>query len=97
MAREILHNALFIAQCLICVWVVVWSIRHRGDFDERLSRGAQVLRWTVVVGGVLLASIPGTTLCPVRGVSLILSAAFLWWPNFAAHVMRVCGRGVRRH
>ena len=62
MAREILHNALFLTQCLVCIWVVFWSIRRRGDFDERLPRGAQVLRWTVVVCGVLVASIPGTKL-----------------------------------
>src|SRR5579859_6652706 len=77
MAHEILHNALFLAQGLICVWVVIWSIRRRGDFDERLSPRAQVLRWTVVVCGVLLASIPWTRIGLLRGVSLILAAAFL--------------------
>ena len=97
MAREIFHNALFLAQCLICIWVVFWSIRRRGGFDEQLSPKAQVLRWTVVVCGVLLASIPGTTLGFLQGVSLILGAAFLWWPNLAAHVMRLCDGGWRRH
>jgi hypothetical protein len=93
MLEQMSANASRLAQAEICVWVVVWSIRRRGEMDEKLDRTTLVVRWAVVCAGWLLASIPGPKFGPARGIAGILGFAFLCWPNFAYYLMRF----LRRH
>lgn len=76
-------NASRLAAAEICIWLVVWSIRHRGELDEKLDVTAKLIRWAVVLGGWLLASIPGGKFGPFRAVAGVLGLLFLCWPNFA--------------
>ena len=73
----------------ICIWLIVWSIRRRGEIDEKLDPTGKLIRWGVVLGGWLLASIPGGRFGPFRAVVGLLGLAFLCWPNLAYHTARL--------
>jgi hypothetical protein len=88
--EETLANARRLAQLEVCIWFAAWSIRRRGELDEKLDRAALALRWVVAVAGWLLASRPGPGY--VRAVALILSLAFLCWPNLAWHTVSLARR-----
>jgi hypothetical protein len=81
-----------LAAAEICIWLVIWSIRRRGEMDEKLDTTAKLIRWAFVVGGWLLASIPGGKFGPFRAVAGVLGLIFLCWPNFAYHVAHLVRR-----
>ena len=92
MFRQMFANAALLGQIGICIWLVVWSIRRRGDMDEKLDRTAKAFRWAVVGAGWILAAVPGGRLGPPRAVAGVLGLAFLCWPNLAYHFVNFLRR-----
>lgn len=69
------------------IWLSVWAIRYKADWDYRLSTTAKMTRWGVVLGAYFLAaSLPGKELGTARVLIGLLGLAFLCWPNFAYHL-----------
>ena len=65
-------------------WISVWAIRHKADWDYKLSPTAKGVRWVVIaVGYLLAASLPGPGF--VRLFFALTALCFLCWPNFAYH------------
>ena len=70
------------------LWLIFWSIRRRGEFDEKLDSYAQGLRWSLVLGSfALLTQFPRFGY--PRATLLLIGLAFLCWPNFAFHLSNV--------
>ena len=92
MAKQFMANAAMLAQIGLCVWVVVYSIRRRGELDRELSPKARVVRWGVVLAGWALASLPGLMPGWLAGTAGLAALAFLWWPNLAYHTTRLIER-----
>jgi hypothetical protein len=89
---QMLSNARRLAEAETCIWLLVWSLRRRADLDERLDRAAHAIRWLIAIGGWILLSIPGPTLGPLRAIAGVMGLAFLCWPNFAYHLLRLLRR-----
>jgi hypothetical protein len=85
--RQFIATAAILAQTGICVWVPLYAIR--GEFDRELSPKARTIRWTVVLVGWVLASLPGPKPNYLAAIAGIAALAFLWWPNFAYHLTRL--------
>jgi hypothetical protein len=90
--EQMLNTAKWLAQGEVCLWFAAWSIRRKGEMDMRLDRAAHWLRWIVVVGGWLLASIPGGKYGAPRAVAGLVGLAFLCWPNIAQHTVGLTRR-----
>jgi hypothetical protein len=89
MARQFMTNAAMLAQIGVCVWVVAFSIRRRGELDRELGAKARALRWTVVLAGWILASLPEPTPHWLAAVAGLAALGFFWWPNLAYHLTRL--------
>ena len=75
----------FLVQKSVGIWLAVWAIRYKADWDYKLSGTAKSVRWGVVgIGYLLAASLPGPA--PMRLVPGLLGICFLCWPNFAYHL-----------
>jgi hypothetical protein len=69
------------------IWLSVWAIRYKADWDYRLSTAAKTVRWGVVLGAYFLAaSLPGKELGTLRVLVGLLGLVFLCWPNFGYHL-----------
>jgi hypothetical protein len=68
------------------IWFISWAIRRRYEIDCQLTRKEQVIRWSVVAAGFVLAFLQGGEFEIVRIVAGVLALAFLAWPNFARSV-----------
>jgi hypothetical protein len=54
----------FLWQKSLGIWLSVWAIRYKADWDYKLSDTAKAVRWGVVgIGYVLAASLPGPGSC----------------------------------
>ena len=81
--EQIWASAGSLAQLGVSIWLPFWVIRRKGEMDEELDRAAQAVRWGLVIGGWLLASVPLGRFSPVRAAAALLGLAFLCWPNLA--------------
>ncbi len=71
----------------IGIWLSVWAIRYKAEWDYKLGETAKWVRWAVVFGMYFLAaSLPGSSLAPVRVIAGFTGLLFLCWPNFAYHL-----------
>jgi hypothetical protein len=77
------------------IWLVVWAIRRKGEFDIELDSTAKTIRWIVVfVSFAIVGQLPGPGgQWALRLLFLNLGLAFLCWPNCAYRVLRIFGRG----
>jgi hypothetical protein len=91
--RQFVSNAMLLAGCAINLWIAIWSVRRRGEFDLKLDRGTRKIRWSIVVAAWILASLPLSRFGPIRVAALFLGVAFLWWPNLAYYLMRLLRGG----
>ena len=67
------------------IWLSVWAIRYKADWDYKLGDAAKAVRWGVVgIGYVLAASLPGPGI--VRVMPGAAGLCFLCWPNLAYHL-----------
>ena len=70
------------------IWLSVWAIRYKAQWDYKLSGTASALRWIVVVTAYsLAASVPGPGF--VRVIFGFIGLGFLCWPNFAYHLSKL--------
>ena len=83
MLGQILNNSSFLFKTSLSIWFAAWAIRYRSEIDEKLDRVAKIVRWSVVVFGYLIASLPGSKLGWVRVVAWFTGLLFLCWPNLA--------------
>ena len=70
----------------VSIWFFFWPFRRKYDLDYKLDRTAQIVRWSIVIGGFVFALAPGPEFKIVRILAGIILAAFLAWPNFAFHL-----------
>jgi Protein of unknown function (DUF3592) len=83
--QTLISRISFLLQKSLGIWLLVWAIRYKADWDFRLSRTAKAVRWGVVGGGYVLgASLPGPGV--VRLVPGFVGICFLCWPNLAYHM-----------
>jgi hypothetical protein len=73
----------------VSIWLLVWSLRSRGELDLELDQTAKRIRWSMVAMGIFIfwASaeiLAGCAWCVLAG--WIWATAFLAWPNFAYHL-----------
>ena len=74
----------FLLQKSLPIWLSVWAIRYKAEWDYKLSRAAKTVRWAVVgVGYILAAGLPGPGV--LRLVPGFVGICFLCWPNLAYH------------
>ncbi len=90
--RQLEANLAYLAQPAIGLWLGIWSLRRRLESDYKLSRTARWIRWTIVLVCWIVASIPLKRIGPIRALGLVIGLAFLWWPNFAFHFLRLVHR-----
>ena|ERR1019366_3143250 len=70
------------------IWLSLWAIRYKAQWDYKLSATARALRWIVVlIAYSLAASLPGPGF--VRVIFGFIGLGFLCWPNFAYHVSKL--------
>lgn len=87
-----LSGALAIAGKSFGIWFVAWAIRRKGEFDYRLDRITQLLRWVIVaVSFAVVTNFPKPSV--PRAIALTVGLAFLAWPNFAYHLRNFFRRG----
>jgi hypothetical protein len=83
--QTLVSNVSFLFQKSVGIWLSLWAIRYKADWDYQLSGTAKVVRWGVVgIGYTLAAALPGPAL--VRLVPGILGMCFLCWPNLGYHL-----------
>jgi len=79
---------------MVSVWVMLWGIRRKGEFDYQLDEDAKRVRWLIVVSSMafsyLSAVVLDSTWCVLGG--WIVATAFLAWPNFAYHLTNLLRR-----
>jgi len=78
----------FLFQKSLGIWLSLWAIRYKADWDYKLSGTAKAVRWGVVgIGYTLAAVVPGPTL--MRVVPGVIGISFLCWPNLAYHLTKL--------
>jgi len=83
--QALLSHVSFLVQKSLGIWLAIWAIRYKADWDYKLSGTAKAVRWGVVaMGYVLAAALPGPGF--VRLVPGITGLLFLCWPNLAYHL-----------
>jgi hypothetical protein len=87
-------NVMELIASAIGVWFAAWGIRRKYQLDLHLDRTAQLLRWVVVAGSVVLGRVGAMTSEPLRLVSALVFLAFIAWPNFAYHLALLLRKGV---
>lgn len=81
-----------LAQPAVGLWLGFWGLRQKLECDYKLDRTARTLRWCIILIGWVLASLPVGELRYLRAAGYLAGIAFLWWPNFAYHLMRLIRR-----
>jgi hypothetical protein len=83
--QALVSHVSFLFQKSLGIWLSVWAIRYKADWDYKLSGTAKAIRWGVVgIGYTLAAALPGPAL--VRVVPGVAGICFLCWPNLAYHL-----------
>jgi len=83
--QTLLSHVSFLFQKSLGIWLCLWAIRYKADWDYKLSSTAKVVRWGVVgVGYTMAASLSGPPI--MRLVPGVVGICFLCWPNFAYHL-----------
>ena len=81
--QTLVSHVSFLLQKSLGIWLAVWAIRYKADWDYKLSGTAKALRWSGI-GYTLAASLPGPPL--MRVVPGIIGISFLCWPNLSYHL-----------
>jgi uncharacterized membrane protein YcfT len=71
---------------VVSVWFVAWAIRRRGEFDIKLTKLEQLLRWLVVAVCFALTLLPSSQLAIPRVIAGLTGICFVAWPNLAHHL-----------
>lgn len=74
----------FLFQKSVGIWLSLWAIRYKADWDYKLSGTAKGVRWGVVGIGYTLAALPGPAL--LRLLPGVVGICFLCWPNLGYHL-----------
>jgi hypothetical protein len=77
---------IFLLEKSLGIWIVVWAIRHKFEWDYKLSITAMTVRWTVVTFCYVLLATGLLNSGAVRLCVLAAGLCFLCWPNFAYHL-----------
>src|SRR5581483_444789 len=48
------------ASVVVCIWLSVCAVRKKDGIDDQLDRVSAFCRWTIVLAGLVCASIPET-------------------------------------
>ena len=65
------------------VWFIAWAIRRRGEFDIKLTKLEQLVRWLVAAFCFALTLLPGPRLAIPRVIVGLTGMGFVAWPNLA--------------
>jgi hypothetical protein len=76
----------------VSVWFFFWPYRRKFELDYKLDRAGNIVRWSVVLAGFGVALLPGPRFGATRVVAGMVLLAFLAWPNFAYHLVRLFRR-----
>ena len=83
--QTLVSHVSFLLQKSLAIWLSLWAIRYKADWDYKLSGAAKTVRWVVVgVGYTLAAAVSGPPL--FRVVPGVIGICFLCWPNLAYHL-----------
>jgi hypothetical protein len=90
---QYLHAAYWLAVKAIAVWFPCWAFRRYQELDRPLDSAARVVRWSIVLGCWLIATVmAGGGFRGVQVAFRLLGLAFLCWPNFAWHLRFIRNR-----
>ena len=67
----------------VSIWFISWAIRRHYEVDYRLTVRENIIRWSVVAGGLGVAFLQGAKFEVVRIIAGVVALALLAWPNFA--------------
>jgi hypothetical protein len=82
--------ACWLATQAAAIWFPFWALRRRYELDRPLDAAARVVRWSIVLGCLLIATVMAGG--EFRGVQIVvrfLGVSFLCWPNLAWHLRRI--------
>lgn len=86
--QSVISHAIVLFGKSVGVWIAVWAVRSKAEWDYRLSATAKAVRWAMVAIGYLLAgSVPGPRF--VRVILALIGLCFLCWPNLAYHLSKL--------
>ncbi len=103
--QQFLTNAGVIGTPAINLWIGIWALRRKFEWDHKLSNRAHSVRKIIVLTCWAIASIPreGIAIGTLRSIAFVVGLAFLWWPNCAYHFTRLfqlgnaCDQGCRHY
>jgi Protein of unknown function (DUF3592) len=83
--QTLVSHVSFLFQKSLGIWLCLWAIRYKADWDYKLSGTAKAVRWSVVgIGYTLAAALPGPPL--MRVAPGVIGICFLCWRNLAYHL-----------
>ena len=77
---------------VLCIYISCWAIRYKAGLDYKLSRRAQLIRWSVIALGYALIHLPGPGMAYVRMTAGFVGLAVFCWPNLAYRLDRLLFR-----
>ena len=81
-----IHYLSSLSEGVAGVWFIAWAIRKRGEFDIKLTKLEQLVRWLVVAICFALTLLPGQQLAIPRVIAGLTGMCFVAWPNLAHHL-----------
>jgi hypothetical protein len=72
------------------IWFIFWSFRKQLEVDLPQNRTTRLVRWTIVALTFLVARFSSNA--NIRVGSIVVSLAFIVWPNFSVRLTRIFGR-----
>ena len=81
-----------LAAAVLCIYFSCWAIRYKAGLDYKLSRRAQLIRWSLVALGYALIHLPGPGVGYVRVTAGFVGLAVFCWPNLAYRLDRLLFR-----
>ena len=85
-------NASVILTAGVSTWFAAWGIRYRWKLDLPGDLRSRILRWSLALPLLALASIPEPRLKVVRLISMTCFSAVLAWPNLSVYLVRLYDR-----
>ncbi len=81
-----------LASAVLGIYFSCWAIRYKAGLDYKLSRRAQVIRWSLVALAYAMIHLPGPGMAFARVTAGFVGLAFLCWPNLAYRLDRLLFR-----
>jgi hypothetical protein len=76
------------ASTCIGIRFITWGMERKFELGEQPKPRARTIRWSIVLGSLLLGYVPGEKLWALRVLAGIVGVAFACWPNFSNRVWK---------